>query len=100
MKNYFEVTVTVKYESEDTKGNVKIQNVRENYLVDAVSVTEAEARVVNLFKNFSQDFSVVAVKESKILEVVSAETKPKPKPDPILNNANQIAKEKDDEDPI
>ena len=92
---YFEVVVQIRQESEDSKGNVKIKRIKETYLVDAMSVTEAEARVVKLFANFSQDFEVVQVKGSKILEVVSAETKPKPKPDPIINS-KELPEDKDD----
>jgi hypothetical protein len=72
---YFEVMVQITNESEDSKGNVRIKKNREIYLVDAMSCTEAEARVVNLFKNFSQDFEVVSVRSSKVIEVVSAEPK-------------------------
>ena len=93
---YFEVSVDIKLESEDSKGNVRIKKIKEVYLVDALSVTEAEARVVKLFSQsgFMQDFEVVAVKGSKVVEVVSAtDTKLKPK---AVENANQLAKEKDD----
>jgi ribosomal protein S8 len=91
---YFEVSVDIKLESEDPKGNVRIKKIKEVYLVDALSVTEAEARVVKLFSQsgYMQDYEVVAVKGSKVVEVVSADTKLKPK----VENANQLAKEKDD----
>jgi hypothetical protein len=97
---YFEVVVEIRHESEDSKGNVKVKKVKETYLVDALTVTEAEARVVKLFSNFSQDFEVVQVKGSKILEVVNAETKQKPKPDPILNNKKELPKEFDEDNDI
>ena len=77
MTKYFEVTVQVKLESEDSKGNVKVKRVNELYLVDAMSVTEAEARVVKLFEGSTTDFEVVIVKGSKVLEVISAEEKKK-----------------------
>ena len=70
---YYEVTVEIKSETEDSKGNVRIKTLKENYLVDAMSVTEAEARVVKLFSGFSQDFQVVGVKSSKIIEVVESD---------------------------
>jgi hypothetical protein len=94
---YFEVVVQIRQESEDSKGNVKVKRIKEVYLVDAMSVTEAEARVVKLFSNFSQDFEVVQVKGSKIVEVVSADTKAKPKPDPILNNSKELPTEKEED---
>ena len=93
---YFEVVVEIRNETEDSSGNVKVKRIKETYLVDAMTVTEAEARVVKLFANFSQDFEVVQVKGSKILEVVTSETKAKPKPDPILNNKKELPGEDDD----
>ena len=50
MAKYFEVTVTVQHEVDGGKGNTKIKKVRESYLVDAMTVTEAEARVVGEFE--------------------------------------------------
>lgn len=79
MTKYYEVIVEIKNESEDSKGNVKIKTNKEIYLVDAMSVTEAEARVVKLFSHFSQEFQVVGVKSSKIIEVVDAEEVKKPR---------------------
>lgn len=78
---YFEVLVEIKTEIEN-KGGVKIKKVKESYLVDAMSVTEAEARVVQLFKKsgFSKDFEVVGVKGSRIMEVIEAPKKSTDKP--------------------
>ena len=45
MAKYYAVTVAV--EVEDAKGKIKKQ--REQYLVDALSVTEAEAKLVQKF---------------------------------------------------
>ena len=72
---YFEVQVSIKTETEGYKGAVKVKSVKETYLVDAMSVTEAEARVIKLFaqSGFSQDFEVIGVKGSKVIEVVNAE---------------------------
>ena len=72
---YFEVMVQVTTESEDSKGNVRIKKNKEIYLVDAMSCTEAEARVVKLYQGFTQEFEVISVRGSKILEVVTATTK-------------------------
>jgi hypothetical protein len=48
------------------------QKTRENYLVDAVSVTDAEVKVNKLFEDegMSSDFQVKSVKETKILQVI------------------------------
>ena len=71
---FFEVTVEIK-----TDNNGKIKIVKENYLVDAMSVTEAEARVVEDFRTagYSQDFKVTLVKERKVSGVIFADTKEK-----------------------
>ena len=68
MANYFQVKV--QFTVEDSKGKVKKQNI--NYLVDAQSVTEAEARTVKfLTDNDEQAFEVKSASESKIFDVIS-----------------------------
>jgi len=65
---YFQVKV--QFTVEDSKGKVKKQSV--NYLVDAQSVTEAEARTVKfLTDNDEQAFEVKSASESKIFNVIS-----------------------------
>ena len=63
--NYW--TVTVQLEHENDRG--RIQKVKELYLVDAVSATEAEAKIYKEFDGES-NFSVVGVNQSKILKVI------------------------------
>ena len=67
MKKYYAVTVAV--EVEDAKGKIKKQ--KENYLVDALSVTEAEAKLVKKFTDDGMrlEYEVVKVVETKIIEV-------------------------------
>ena len=67
MANYFQVKV--QFTVEDSKGKVKKQNVL--YLVDSMSVTEAEARMVKyLTDNGETEFEVKAASESPIASVV------------------------------
>jgi len=67
MASYFQVKV--QFTVEDSKGKVKKQNVL--YLVDAQSVTEAEARMVQwLNEQGEQEFEVKAAIESPIASVV------------------------------
>jgi hypothetical protein len=67
MASYFQVKVA--FTVEDSKGKVKKQNVL--YLVDAQSVTEAEARMVKyLTDNGETEFEVKAASESPIASVV------------------------------
>ena len=67
MANYFQVKV--QFTVEDSKGKVKKQNVL--YLVDAQSVTEAEARMVKyLTDNGEAEFEVKSASESPIASVI------------------------------
>ena len=72
MAKYFEVTVTVQHEVDGGKGGTKIKKDKESYLVYAMTVTEAEARVVKEFESagVSLEYEVSAARESKILQVI------------------------------
>lgn len=66
MANWFECKV--RYDKVQENGAVK--KVSEPYLVDALSFTEAEARIIEEQTPFiSGDFSVSAVKRTKISEI-------------------------------
>lgn len=66
MSNWFECKV--RYDKMQENGSVK--KVNEPYLVDALSFTEAEARITEEVSPFiSGEFSVSAVKRTKIAEV-------------------------------
>ena len=67
--DYF--TVKVEFKTEDDKGKIKHQSYL--YLVDAQSVTEAEARTVKYLRDQSEeDFEVKSVIASKILKVLTS----------------------------
>ena len=59
----------VKVITQDDKGRQK-RNVEE-YLVNAVSVTDAETKVHEEFKNDSVEFEVTSVLETRIIKVIS-----------------------------
>jgi hypothetical protein len=65
---YFQATVEIV----DMNDKGKQSKFREQYLVDAVSVTDAETKVTKLFEDegMSTDFQVKSVKETKILQVI------------------------------
>jgi hypothetical protein len=69
MAKFFEVTVEVVVA---TLKNGKDKKVKEIYLVDSQSVTEAESRVVKDFEDAGVqiDYKVVGAKESRILRVI------------------------------
>jgi hypothetical protein len=69
MAQYFNVKVQFTVE---VNGKLKKQNIA--YLVDAMSVTEAEARTVEyLTEQGEQEFEVKSASEAKIAEVILAE---------------------------
>jgi hypothetical protein len=67
---YFQVTVEII----DITDSGKQSKTREQYLVDSMSVTEAEAKVNKLFEDegMSNSFQVKSVKETRILQVIEA----------------------------
>jgi hypothetical protein len=68
MAKYYAVTVAV--EIEDAKGKIKKQ--KEQYLVDAMSCTEAEAKLVKKFTKeaVQLEYQVEKVSETKIIEII------------------------------
>ena len=54
----------------DTPKGTKEKKATEIYLVEALSVTEAEAKVVKDFGNSTLDFEVKAVNNSKIITII------------------------------
>ncbi len=66
MHNWFECKV--KYEKTSTEG--KVVKVMESYLVDALSFTEAEERIIKEMKPFiSGEFQVSNVRRARIAEL-------------------------------
>lgn len=58
----------VKVHHEDDKGRVK--KLTEQYVVNAVSVTDAEAKVVADFEGSNLEYEVTAVTETKIVSII------------------------------
>jgi hypothetical protein len=73
--NYFDATVQVMVESQDGKGNPLFKRVKKSYLVDALTVTEAEARVVKVFEEMGgvKEYSVLAVNGSRVMSTILVE---------------------------
>jgi hypothetical protein len=72
MQKYFDATVQVRVETQDGKGNVKFKKIKKNYLVDSLTVTEAEARVVKVFEQMGgvQEFDVLGVIGSRVMDAI------------------------------
>jgi hypothetical protein len=66
--SYFQVNVSIT----DINEKGKQSKVNEQYLVDAVSVTDAEVKVTKMYEDEGGqvDFQVKSVKETKILQVI------------------------------
>ena len=64
--SYYNVKVAIAVENE--KGQIKKRN--ELYLVEAESVTEAEAKVYKDFEDYSGDWEATAVAQTKIVKVI------------------------------
>lgn len=60
----------VKTNREVEQANGKIKKVTEAYLVQAISVTDAEVKITNHLKDEPFDWSVTSVSSTKILEVI------------------------------
>ena len=70
MRTWFKAKIRYKKTMED--GYVK--DVSENYLIDALSFTEAEARTIGELKEFiSGEFTVTDLKRENISEVIGSE---------------------------
>ena len=59
----------VQFEIENDKGNVKKQ--MRTYIVNAVSVTDAEVQVNKYLKSATEPFEVKTISESKILDYIN-----------------------------
>lgn len=68
MPKYYSVIVSL--ETEDSRG--KIRKVKEQYIVNSLSCTEAEARLVEKFTKdkVTVDYEVVSVTETKIVDII------------------------------
>lgn len=66
--SYFQVNVSIV----DINDKGKQTKVTEQYLVDAVSVTDAEVKITKMYEDEggSVDFQVKSVKETKIIQVI------------------------------
>ena len=61
--------VTIQFERENDRG--RIQKVREVYLVDAMSGTEAEAITYKALEDTVGNFKITSLVESKIIKVIA-----------------------------
>jgi hypothetical protein len=67
MKTYF--NTKIKYKLEDDQG--KLKTITEEYLVDAVNFTEAEARITQHLSGSMGEFTVEKVTKTKIIDVLN-----------------------------
>lgn len=63
---YYNCRVKVKIEND--QGKIKTQT--RAYIVEAVSVTDAEVKITKEFSNMVDDWELASVSETKILEII------------------------------
>jgi hypothetical protein len=67
MTNYWQVTT--QFERENDRG--RIQKVREIYLVDAMTGTEAESKTYKMLEDLQEtNFKIISLTESRIIKVI------------------------------
>jgi hypothetical protein len=67
--SYYTAKVQMQDEVDTPKGP-KVKKFTETYLVEAMSVTEAEAKVIKDFTGYTMDFEVKSVTESRIVKII------------------------------
>jgi hypothetical protein len=72
MTKYFSVTLKIK--REDDKG--KLKTVTERHLVDALTVTEAEARAVSFMSQYNEEYVINSVTESRLVQLITPKETP------------------------
>lgn len=68
-EKYFIAKITTDMPDENTG---KIKKMREEKLVRGFSPTDVEAKVTKVYENYSQDWRITAIVESKIDEVIES----------------------------
>ena len=68
-EKYFIAKITTDMPDENTG---KIKKMREEKLVKGYSPTDVEAKVTKVYENYSQDWRITAIVESKIDEVIES----------------------------
>ena len=67
MTNYWQVTT--QFERENDRG--RVQKVREVYLVDAMTGTEAESKTYKMLEDLQEtNFKIISLTESRIIKVI------------------------------
>lgn len=60
--------VKVKVQAENDKG--KLVSVKEEYIVEAISATDVEVMITELYKESSFDWSIDSLKATKIIDII------------------------------
>ena len=70
INQYYNVKIRIETEVEDSKGRPKIKVVPEQYLIHAVSPTDAEAKMTSKLDGMMAEFEVTNISLTKILDVL------------------------------
>lgn len=68
MEKYFQVNVELR----DVNDKGKVQKIKEQYMVLAVSCQEAEARVIKMFvdEGNTLDYTIPSIRETKVRKII------------------------------
>lgn len=75
---FYEVSVEVRIESTSEDDTIRVKKVKENFLIEAYSVSDAETKAKKIYDTaggFSNDFEIISVRRSKVVEIITPETK-------------------------
>lgn len=70
MNQYYNVKIKIETEVEGPKGGIKIKVINEQYLIEAISPTDAEAKMTGHLSGSMQEFEVTAIALTKVLDVI------------------------------
>lgn len=68
MKKYFDVTISTR--KENSKG--KLKKVKEKYIVDAMTFTEAESKITTEIRMMYNEFEIENINPFKVCEIIGA----------------------------
>jgi hypothetical protein len=71
MDQYYNVKTKLETEIEGAKGVPKIKVITEQYLISAISPTDAEAKMTKHLSGLMSEFEVTSISLTKIVDVVA-----------------------------
>jgi len=70
MNQYYRVKIKVETEVEGNKGQIKIKVISEEYLINAISPTDAEAKMTKHLSGLMSEFEVTNIALTKFVDII------------------------------